>query len=401
MNEQRFPALVAAHRAGRVLADNAAAAQLPAEAIDAVGHYLTAENSQKGSTYTRGIRTTEIVAEARATFAELIGAASADVGFGANATSISYAFARTLAHVVRPGDRIVITESDHYANVVPWSWLQRFGAELDVIAVDEHGDFDAASITRALEREPLLVALPWGSNATGTIFDIATLSERANAAGALVVVDGVQAAPHLPLAIPPHVDFAFFSAYKIFAPHFGAWYARAEVRERFFRADDPFIPATDLNWSMETGTVSFEALAGWLGTAAYLRETGDGSLREAMARIAAYEREFVQRALAAFAARAPHVVLYGGPVGRERLPVFAFNIAGHDATALSRAFDAEGIETRAGDYYTPRLMHRLAPDFGNGAVRMSFAHYNTFDDLDRCFAAIDRIIAVGGEVGGR
>ena len=389
MNEERFPGVVAARRAGRILADNAAASQLPAEAIDAVGRYLTLDNAQKGSTFARAIHTADIVEAARATFAELVGAAPPDIGFGANATSIAYAFARTIAHAVRPGDRVVITESDHYANVIPWSWLQRFGAELDVIEVDGYGDLIEASIARALEREPLLVALPWASNATGTIFDVAALAERANAAGALVVVDGVQAGPHFPLEIPQHVDFAFFSAYKIFAPHFGAWYARSELRERFFRADDPFIPSAELNWSMETGTASFEALAGWLGTVAYLRDVGDGSLRTAMERIAAYEGELGRAALARFAECTADVILYGGPTDRDRLPVFAFNIRGHEATALSRRFDGANIETRAGDYYAPRLMHRLAPDFANGAVRMSFAHYNTPDDVERCFAAIN------------
>ncbi len=349
MNEARFPGVLAAQRAGRVLADNAAASQVPAEAIDAVTRYLTDENAQKGSTYARAIRTTEIVEEARATFAELIGVAPGDVGFGANATSIAYAFARTIAHAVRPGDRIVITESDHYANVIPWSWLQRFGAELDVIEVDERGDLIEASIARALEREPLLVALPWAS---------------------------------------------------IFAPHFGAWYARADVRERFFRHDDPYMPSTELNWSMETGTASFEALAGWLGTVAYLRDTGGGSLPLAMDRLAAHERDLTRAALARFAERRNDVVLTGGPFGRERLPVFAFNIYGYDAPALSRAFDTVGIESRAGDYYAPRLMRRVAPDFGNGAVRLSFAHYNTLADVDRCFAAIDRMIVGRGELAG-
>jgi selenocysteine lyase/cysteine desulfurase len=213
-----------------------------------------------------------------------------------------------------------------------------------------------------------------------------------------VVVDGVQAAPHFALTIAPHVDFAFFSAYKIFAPHFGAWYARAGVRDRFFRHDDPYMPSTDLNWSMETGTASFEALAGWLGTVAYLRDAGSGSLPLAMDRLAGYERAFSRLALARFAERRDDVVLYGGPFDRDRLPVFAFNVHGYDATALSRAFDAVGIESRAGDYYAPRLMRRLAPDFGNGAVRLSFAHYNTVEDLERCFTAIDRMIAGRGEL---
>jgi selenocysteine lyase/cysteine desulfurase len=398
VNEAQFPGVVAAERDGRVLADNAAASQVPTQTIEAVTRYLTDENAQKGSTFARAIRTTEIVEQARATFAELIGSAPQNVGFGANATSIAYAFARTIAHVVRPGDRVAITETDHYANVIPWSWLQRFGAELDVIEVDAHGDLIEASIEQALAREPLLVALPWASNATGTVFDIASLSARANAAGAMVVVDGVQAAPHFALTIPEHVDFAFFSAYKIFAPHFGAWYARDDVRDRFFRHDDPYMPSGELNWSMETGTASFEALAGWLGTVDYLRNADGGSLPAAMDRFAVHERDLAREALVRFAERSDDVVLYGGPPDRDRLPVFAFNIHGYDAVALSRAFDAAGIESRAGDYYTPRLMRRLAADFGNAAVRLSFAHYTTVADLDRCFAAIDRMIVGRGEL---
>jgi len=116
-----------------------------------------------------------------------------------------------------------------------------------------------------------------------------------------------------------------------------------------------------------------------------------------MDRLATSEHEFMRAALTHFAARADSIVLYGDP-RRNRLPVFAFNMLGYDGTALSRAFDTVGIESRAGDYYTPRLMHRLAPDFNNSAVRLSFAHYNTLDDLDRCFAAIDRMIAGRGEL---
>jgi selenocysteine lyase/cysteine desulfurase len=393
VNGEHFPGVVAARRDGRVLADNAAAAQVPAETIDAVAAYLVEGNAQKGSTFARAARTTAIVETARASFAELAGVASADVGFGANATSIAYACARTLAHVVRPGDRIAITEADHYANVVPWTWLARFGAEIDVIEADARGDLVPASIERVLAREPLLVALPRASNVTGTVFDVATLAERANAAGALVVVDGVQAAPHRPIEIPPHVDFAFFSLYKIFAPHVGAWYACADLRERFFRVDDPLVPSGDLNWSMETGTVSFEALAGWLGTVAYLRAAGDGTIAGAMERIAAHERELARYAAENFAERAASIALYGGPAGRDRLPVFAFDVRGRSADEVARALDAAGIEARTGDFYAPRLLRRLAGDGVPAAVRLSFAHYNDGDDLDRCFAALDAIAA--------
>jgi len=391
VNEARFPGIVAAARAGRVLADNAAATQVPREALDAVARYLEHDNAQKGSG-ARQARTSALVEEARATFAELLGVAPATIGFGANATSIALGFARTIAHGIETGDRIVITAADHAANVVPWLWLRCFGAVIDVVPVDAVGDLDEVAFEAMIGREPLIVALPWASNVTGTVFDVAGLSERAAEAGAMVVVDGVQAAPHVPLVIPETVDFAFFSAYKVFAPHFGAWYARPEVEERFFRIDDPFMPTGGVNWTMETGTQSHEALAGWLGTVQYLRDVGGGELRRAMERIADSERDLVRALLDWFAARADLVTLYGRPPSEERLPVFAFNVRGMPPAAVAAALDAAQVEGRAGDYYAPRLMRELAHEHHGTAARLSFAHYNSLADAARCCAVLDRLL---------
>lgn len=393
MNEERFPGVVAARAAGRILADNAASSQIPREALAAVAHYLTYDNAQKSTLFARSVRTNEVVEAARASFAELLDVEPATIGFGANATSIALDFARTLAHAIRPGDRIAVTATDHYANVMPWRWLERFGAEVDIVAVDQHGQIDPASYAQALEREPMIVAFPYASNATGNVFDVADLAQQAGAAGALVVVDCVQGAPHLSLDLSG-IDFAFFSTYKLFAPHFGVWYARPELQERFFSAEDPLLPSAPINWSMETGTQPFEGLAGWLGTAAYLRDVGSGSLRRAMDRIAEYELALARLALKGFADRADRLVLYGQPPERDRLPVFAFNLRGALPEDVGSALDAANIEGRVGDYYVPRLMRQLAGDYGGSAVRLSLAHYNTAAEVERCFAVLDEIATV-------
>jgi cysteine desulfurase family protein (TIGR01976 family) len=390
VNAERFPGGIAATRDGRILFDNAAATQIPSEALAATLHYLEIDNAQKGASE-RGARTTALVEAARSTFAELIGVAPETIGFGANATSIALAFARTIAHAIQPGDRIVITAADHYANVVPWLWLRRLGAVVEVVPVDEYGDLDEFAYGAMLGREPLLVALPWASNVTGTVYDVDALSRLAAEAGALVVVDAVQAAPHFPLTIPETVDFAFFSAYKVFAPHIGAWYARPEVIDRFFRVDDPFVPSIAINWTMETGTQSHEALAGWLGTVAYLREFGGGHLRTAMERFAAYEHDLARYVLTRFAERTDRFTLYGRGPDADRLPVFAFNLHGEAPAAVAAALEAAKIEARVGDFYAPRLMHALAHDHHAMAARLSLAHYNTCEEVDHCFGVLDRI----------
>ncbi len=392
MNAERFPGVVAARRAGRVLADNGGGAQVPRECLEAVARFLEHDNAQKGAPFARRLRVAETIAAAKDAFADFIGVPRGTIGLGLNATSIAFDLARALAHTIRPGDRIVVTDSDHYANVIPWTWLRRFGAELDPIPVDARGELDETAYAAALAREPVLVALPWASNGTGNVFAVARLAAAAKDAGALVIVDGVQAGPHLRVDVPPSVDAVFFSGYKIYAPHFGAWYAHPEFARRFFTADDPLLPSAPVHWSMETGTQNHEGLAGWLGTIAYLRSVGDGDARAAMDRLAACERELARYAGAKFAERADRIVLYGRPADQERLPLFAFNVRGEPPDALARALDAAGIEAGVGDYYAPRLLRTLAPETNGRAVRLSFAHYNDTADVDRCFAAIDAAI---------
>ena len=392
MSADRFPGVVAAKRDGRVLADNGAGTQLPREALDAVAHYLEFDNARKGTPFARNLRVSALIAAAKDAFAELLGVPPGTIGLGLNATSIAFDLARSLAHTIRPGDRVVVTDSDHYGNVVPWSWLSRFGAQIVHVGVDAHGELDEHAYAEALASEPVVVALPWASNGTGNVFDIARLSAAAKDAGAIVVVDGVQAAPHLRLDVPDAVDAAFFSAYKIYAPHFGAWYAHPEFARRFFTADDRLIPSAPFHWSMETGTQNHEGLAGWLGTVAYLRTVGGGDLRVAMDRIAAGERDLTRYALRAFAERAKRITLYGRTSERDRLPVFAFNLRGESPDGVAQALDEARIEANVGNFYSPRLLNTLAPETNGSAVRLSFAHYNDIADVDRCFAAIDSII---------
>ncbi len=142
---------------------------------------------------------------------------------------------------------------------------------------------------------------------------------------------------------------------------------------------------------METGTQNHEGLAGWLGTVAYLRSIGDGDARIAMDRIAAYERELTRYAGTKFAERADRIALYGRDGNEARLPVFGFNLRGESPESVALALDAAKIEASVGDYYAPRLIQGLAPETGGNAVRISFAHYNDADDVDRCFAAIDAV----------
>ncbi len=392
MNVDRFPAVMAAQTHGRILADNAAGAQLPDSALERMQRYLTYDNAQKGGIFARTLATSDLVAEAKAEFATFVDVPVERVGIGPNATTIALNFARLLASTIERGDRVVVTAADHEANVAPWMWLRRFGAQIDVVPVNAHGDLDEAKFAAFLARGPRLVALPWASNATGTVFDVARLAREAKAARALVVVDGVQAFPHFALDIDPAIDFIFFSAYKMYAPHLGFWVASESALERYVRADDEYVPGGDARyWTLECGTQSHEALAGWLGTMAYFRDIAD-SPREALEIVAKHELELSRYARDRFAERMPYIRLYGKPPTAARLPVFAFNVPGVDTDELAERFDIANIEGRSGDYYAPRLMQSIAADARGRAVRLSFAQYNTTSEIDRCFDVIDVVL---------
>jgi selenocysteine lyase/cysteine desulfurase len=389
VNENRFPAVLAASARGRVLADNAAGTQLPDTSLERVQRYLTYDNAQKGAIFARPAATSDLVAEAKAEFAALIEAPAARVGVGLNATSLAMSFSRLLASAIGRGDRIVLTAADHEANVAPWIWLRRFGAQIDIVPVDERGDLDESKYRAFLERAPVLVALPWASNATGTVFDVGRWAQLAKAARAIVVVDGVQALPHFALTMDPAIDFAFFSAYKMYAPHLGFWYASEHVFDRYLQADDAHVAGGDARyWTLECGTQSHEALAGWLGTMAYFRDIAT-TPRLALEVVAKGELELSKYVREKFAERSASVRLYGRPASSARLPVFAFNLPGMTSDELAQRFEVAHIEARVGDYYAPRLMAALAPETRGRAVRLSFAHYNTTEDVDRCFDVID------------
>ena len=392
MNGDRFPAVMAAAAHGRVLLDNAAGTQLPDTALERIQRYLAYDNAQKGSIFARTEATTAMVDQAKAEFAALVGAQVAQVGIGANGTSLALAFSRLIASSIQKGDRVVVTAADHEANVAPWVWLRRFGAQIDIVPVDRRGDLDEARFSAYLQRAPVLVALPWASNVTGTVFDVTRYAQAARRAGAMVVVDGVQAFPHFPIELDAAIDFAFFSAYKIYAPHAGFWYASRRIFERYIRADDAMVPGGDARyWTLETGTQSYEAMAGWLGTLDYLRAVAEMP-RLALGLIARYESELCAYARAKFAERSDVVHLYGRAAEAERLPVFAFSVASLTGEELAQRFERANIEARVGDFYSPRLLQALAPDAGGRAVRLSFAHYNTSDDVDRCFDVIDAAV---------
>jgi cysteine desulfurase family protein (TIGR01976 family) len=318
---------------------------------------------------------------------------------------------RALGRELRPGDEIVVTRLDHDANVAPWlavaedrgatvRWLEPGddGATLDLDALDD-----------VLGDRTRIVAVGLASNALGTVTDVARVIRAAHAVGALAYVDAVHAAPHLPIDVRElDADLLVTSPYKFFGPHSGMLFGRRDLLERL--AAYRVRPAGDaLPGKWEPGTANHEALAGLLGTFAYLEQLGAAyggashaadrrtRLRAAMTAIRDHERGLSAGVLERLAT-IPGLRLHGiTDVARldERVPTFSFTLQGHTPQAVAAHLASRAISVWDGDFYAWEVVRALGLEGSGGLVRIGLVHYNTLDEADRLVEALRELVAHG------
>ncbi len=397
-----FPAL-ARTLDGRPVAyfDGPGGTQVSQGVIDAVTEYYRTSNANDGGAFETSERSDEIVREAHAAVADLLGAASPDeIKFGYNMTTLTFHVSRAITATFQPGDEIVVTTLDHEANVSPWrAAAADRGLVVRTVDIDpEDVTLDLDSFEAALSSRTRLVAFGYASNAVGTINPVRRLVDRAHAAGALTYVDAVHFAPHGPIDVRElGTDFLVTSVYKWFGPHLGALYGRADVLDRL-----PAYKVRPAHDRFETGTQSFESIAGAGAAVEYLASVGrtaggSGSRRNellaAMSAIRTYERGLGTR-LAAGLARIPGVRVWGitDPARfDERTPTFAITIDGVTPRQAAEALGCEGIFAWDGDFYAQALIERLGLFESGGVLRLGIVHYTTAGEVDRVVEAIDRI----------
>lgn len=385
----RFPALRETAdgemAAGEIFFDNAAGAQVPDEVFDAMREYLLRHNVQRGGRYALSKQVDEQLAETRQLLAAFVNARSTDeIVFGLNATNLTRTVAEAFRPTLRAGDRVIVTELDHEANIEPWSRLEAHGAEVvfwKLRAPEAALDLeDLRALLKAPGGGPVRwLAMPLASNATGGIVDVAGAAALAHEAGARVFVDAVHYAPHGPIdAQALDADFLVFSGYKIFGPHMGFLWGRAEALRELKPPREYFIPA-EAPYAFEAGSQVYEGLAGMAGAMRYLASLGDGNIRHAMERIRDGEAALAATFLEAVAA-VPGLKIIGDtspePVGR-RVPTFAFRIEDRHPAEVAETLALHRIHARDGHLYAPRLIKAIGMDPDVGVNRVSLCHYNT------------------------
>jgi cysteine desulfurase family protein (TIGR01976 family) len=377
--------------------------------IDAVAHYYVTMNANSGGIFATSQRSDAMVWSVRERVADFLNAPRVDeIVLGPNMTTLSFALSRALAKTLKAGDEIVLTRMDHDGNVAPWLRIaEDYGLVVRWVDIREADcTLDLDTLEAALTDRTKIVATVHASNAVGTINPVHQIAQMAHAAGAFHVLDAVQSAPHIPIDVQAiGCDFLLCSAYKFYGPHLGVLWGRYDLlanlpvyKVRPAQNEPPYC------W--ETGTPSFETIAGVGATIDYLAKLGrmyGGNytdmfpgfsgrrleLKQAMATLAAHERELVAHLIEMLQAL-PRVRIYGiadSARYHDRVPTVVFTKAGYTAQEIAAHLGHQHIYVWDGNYYALEIMERLGHG-EHGMVRVGLAHYNTREEIGRLEAAL-------------
>ena len=375
-----------------VYLDNPAGTQVSTKVLERTAEYWRTMNANHGGVFATSARSDERLDEVRRAAAAFLNAAGPEeIVFGANMTTLAFAFSRAIGRELGPGDEIVVTRLEHDGNVSPWLALEERGVRVRFaeISVPECR-LDMEDLKRQVSERTRLVAVTHASNVVGTIPPLKAVSELAHSVGAWLWVDAVHYGPHGLIDVRKiDCDFLVCSAYKFYGPHVGLLYGKRQHLERL----RPYKvrPAGDeLPGRWETGTPNFECLSGLLGTFEYLSAGGGSNvvtrvaIEAAMERIRAHERALAARLLEGLQGL-PGVQVYGitEPSQLEqRAPTVSLTWAPHSPERLARWLSEHQIFTWHGDHYATELIRRLGLEDSGGTLRIGIAHYNTASEVD-------------------
>ncbi len=383
-----------------IFLDGPGGSQVPDSVLDAMHHYLGHYNSNLGGHFFSSEITSTLMLKAREAAQALLNAPSSQqIVFGANMTSLTFQLSRSISREWNQGDEIIVTDLDHYANVSPWTEAAHDkGVEVLTAQVTKpECQLDMAHFESLLSNKTKLVAVTMASNTTGSVVDIEKIVAMAKRVGAMVYVDAVHYAPHQLLDVQAlGCDFLVCSAYKFFGPHLGLAFIADPWIERLIPYKVAPAPNTGPN-RFETGTQSFEALAGFCACVEYLAQWGQSSLtlrerlQASFSCYAKHELELSHYFLEQFA-QLKGVTLYGlNKAGAERTPTFAFRFDHLAPEEVAKKLGEEDICVWNGHFYAIGLVRALGCLETGGVIRIGLMHYNTKQEIDSLFDALRRL----------
>jgi cysteine desulfurase family protein (TIGR01976 family) len=393
----QFPAL----SSGAIFLDNPGGTQVAQQTLNRMTDYLVHTNANHEGAFKTSRESDAVVDAARAAVADFLGAARPEeIVFGQNMTSLTLHISRSLARTLKAGDEIVVTRLDHDANIAPWLLVaEDRGCTVRWVEIDpEDCTWNVEALKQQITDRTKLVAIGYASNAVGTINSVTEAVKIAHAAGAVAYIDAVQYAPHGSIDVQAlDCDFLACSAYKFFGPHTGMLYGKYQLLDdlKAYKVR----PAHDEPpHKFETGTQSFESIAGVHGALEYLESLGTGETRRqrlvsAMTAMKEYEQS-LSRALIEGLSTIKGLHIWGITDLNEldrRVPTVSFTLDGWAPRDVAAELDKHGIYVWDGNYYALAVTERLGLEDKGGMVRVGAAHYNTLEEIGKLVEVVKSI----------
>ncbi|HHT68548.1 MAG TPA: cysteine desulfurase-like protein [Firmicutes bacterium] len=397
----QFPALnVKVGKYNAAYLEGAGGTQFPQRVIDAMVGYIHQGNANIHGHYLTSQLTDQMLLDARAAMATLLGASSPDeIAFGANMTTMNFALSRALARDLQPGDEVIITDMDHEANRSPWVELQEKGLVVKSIPVRTNDcTLDYDWLQKEINSRTKIIAVGYASNAVGTVNDVELVIKLAKQVGAITVIDAVHYAAHGAIDVQAlDCDFLLCSPYKFFGAHIGVLYGKKDAFEAL-RTYKVRPQSTTPPSKFETGTQNLEGIAGSIQAVEFIASLGnlsdDHSLRERVLAgydaLERYERPLFERMVESLK-EIPGVTIYGLPWDGKRTTTVAFTIDGVHASEVGKRLGEVGVFVMVGDFYATRLIEVLDLVEEGGVIRAGLAPYNTMEEVERLLEGVREI----------
>ena len=382
------------HNKPLIYFDNGATSQTPTQVIEAIVHYYSYQNANiHRGVHTLSQEATDAYEEARKKLQRHFNARkSSEILFTAGTTHGINLVANGYGALMQEGDEVIISASEHHSNIVPWQLAcQRSGATLKIIPMNEKGILDLEVYNQLLNKRTKIVCVQHVSNALGNIHPIEEIIEKAHRVGAVVLVDGAQAAPHLqPDMQTLDVDFYAVSAHKMYGPTgIGALYGKEELLLQLppYQGGGEMIKEVhfeestyaDLPYKFEAGTPNICGGIAFGTTIDYIQQLG-------MEAIATHEHKLLEYAIAKLQ-NIEGITLYGNDDLSKRTAVISFNLQNIHPYDVGVILDQLGIAVRTGHHCAQPIMDFYCIP---GTVRASFAVYNTFEEIDTFVEAVKK-----------
>lgn len=389
----QFPALAS----GYAYLDNAGGSAVLKPVAERITDYLLNSAVQLGASYSESVDAGARVMQARESVAQLINARyPEECVMGGSTTHLLQILCRAIAPSIQAGDEIIVTNCDHEANIGPWVRLcEERGATLRVWAVNaESMDLELGDLDALLSDKTRYLAMTHASNILGSVNPVAEVARRVHAVGGKVCVDAVAYAPHRLVDVQASgADYYVFSFYKTFGPHFAVLWGKREALLELPSLNHFFIGQEVIPYKLQPGNLNYELSYGCIGISDYLIDIGrrlgaSGSERQLMqAAFDAFEvqEDLLAETLLAFLRETPGVRIIGKSrvTDGDRVPTISFVVEGIQSEAIVRRVDNHRMGIRFGDFYARRLIEQLGLTPYGGVVRVSIAHYNSVDELNR------------------